>query len=159
MDDSLVKNEDQKDVVDILLSLQKDKLARSPIDRAVIKESLRLHPPAPILMPRMSSQDVKINGYDIKTSTQVLVTAWQIGRDRKSYDQPDEYGPERFLDSALDYKGNDFQLFRSAQEDDAAQGFGLPDGARGEDLDMTENIGAALHRKYPLKVVAITFSD
>lgn len=78
--------------------------------KAVIKESLRLHPPAPILLPRMSSQDVKINGYDIKANTQVLVNAWQIGRDRKSYDQPEEYRPERFLDGAIDYKGNDFQF-------------------------------------------------
>lgn len=37
MDDSLVKNEDQKDIVDILLSLQKEKLAHSPIDRVSIK--------------------------------------------------------------------------------------------------------------------------
>ncbi|CAN6560740.1 hypothetical protein C1H46_034796 [Malus baccata] len=246
MDDALIKNEDQKDLVDVLLCLQKERvhMADSPIDgvsikaiildmfvagtdtsftllewtmselfrhpmimeklqnevrgivgnktdiikeddlvgmhylKAVIKETLRLHPPVPLLVPRMSSQDATINGYIIKANTQVIVNAWQIGRDPKSYNNPEEYEPERFLNSTLDYKGNDFQYipfgagrrgcpgiqFAMAVQEIALANlmhkfdWALPNGAGGEDLDMTESTGASVRRAYPLKVVAIPYS-
>ncbi|KAK9939933.1 hypothetical protein M0R45_016613 [Rubus argutus] len=143
--------------------------------KAVIKETLRLHPPIPLLVPRKSTQDVKINGYDIKANTQVIVNAWKIGRDSKSYHKPEEYDPERFLiHSGIDYKGNDFQLipfgagrricpgiqFAMAINEIALANlvhkfnWALPGDARSDDLDMTESIGLTIHRKYPLKVVA-----
>ena len=88
--------------------------------KAVLKETIRLHPPIPLLVPRKSSQNVKINGFDIKAGTQVLVNAWQIARDPKSYHNPEEYDPERFMiHSGIDYKGNHFELipFGSGRED------------------------------------------
>ncbi|PRQ17175.1 putative cytochrome P450 [Rosa chinensis] len=148
--------------------------------KAVIKETLRLHPPIPLLVPRKSTQDVKINGYDIKANTQVIVNAWQIGRDSKSYHNPEEYDPERFLNthSGIDYKGNDFQLipfgagrricpgiqFAMAINEIALANlvynfnWTLPGGAKCEDLEMSESTGVTIHRKYPLKVVAIPYS-
>ncbi|KAJ6375459.1 hypothetical protein OIU77_000443 [Salix suchowensis] len=78
--------------------------------RAVIKETRRLHPPIPLLIPREASQDVKINGYDIAVGTMVMINAWAIGRDPTTWDQPKEYRPERFLNSSVDFRGNDFQL-------------------------------------------------
>lgn len=65
--------------------------------KAVIKEALHL--------PRVSTRDVEINGYNIESKTQVLVNVWQIGRDPKSYDKPKEFDPERFVNSGVDYKG------------------------------------------------------
>ncbi|PRQ31547.1 putative cytochrome P450 [Rosa chinensis] len=140
--------------------------------KAVIKETFRLHPPFPLLVPRMSNQNVKINGYNIKANTQVMVNAWAIGRDPNSFINAKQYEPERFLNSAIDYKGNDFELipFGSGRRGCPGMHFPvvvveivlanivhkfdwiLPDGARAEDLDMSESITA--HRKYPLKVVA-----
>ncbi|PQP92532.1 cytochrome P450 71A8 [Prunus yedoensis var. nudiflora] len=69
---------------------------------AVIKETLRLHPPVPLLLPQISSRDVTINGCDIKAYTQVFVNAWWTGRDPKSFESPNRYEPERFLDSVVD---------------------------------------------------------
>ncbi|KAM1225724.1 hypothetical protein ACFX13_045156 [Malus domestica] len=243
MDGDHVKNEDEKDLVDVLLSLQKANVLAIPIDlvcikaitldvftagtdtistalewtmsellrhprvmkklqnevrgivgnktdlteddlvgmhylKAVIKETLRLHPPLPLLMPRMSSQDVKISGYDIKANTQVIVNAWQIGRDPKSYNNPEEYEPERFLSNDIDYKGTDYELipfgtgrrgcpgiqFAAAVKEIVLASlvhkfdWALPGGSRGEDLDMTESPGGTVHKKYPLKVVAIPYS-
>ncbi|KAM5585820.1 cytochrome P450 736A117-like [Rosa sericea] len=144
--------------------------------KAVIKETLRLHPPVPLLLPRIATQDAKINGYNIMSGTQVFVNAWQIGRDPKSYKEPTEFKPERFLNNAIDYKGNDgfqfipfgagrrgcpgIQFAMAVQEIALANlihkfDWVLPNGARGEDLDMTENTSATVHRKYPLKAVAV----
>ncbi|KAF5764314.1 putative cytochrome P450 [Helianthus annuus] len=56
-------------------------LEKMPYLKAVLKESLRLHTPAPLLVPRKSMQDIKLMGYDIAEGTQVIINAWAIGRD------------------------------------------------------------------------------
>ncbi|KAM1225718.1 hypothetical protein ACFX13_045152 [Malus domestica] len=106
------------------------------------------------------------------------MTRVNIGRDPKSYNNPEEFEPEMILSSDIDYKGNDFEviLFGAGrrgcpgiQFDVAVKEIALanlvhkfdwplPGGARGEDLDMTESTGATVHRKYPLKAVAILYS-
>ncbi|KAL6177541.1 hypothetical protein ACLB2K_049067 [Fragaria x ananassa] len=146
--------------------------------KAVIKETFRLHPPAPLLLPRLSTREVKINGYNIKANTQVIVNAWHIGRDPNTYKNPEEFERERFLtQNDIDYRGNDFQLipfgagrrtcpgiqFTTAVNEIALANilhkfnWELPDGAKGQDLDMTESTGITTHRKNPLKVVAVPY--
>ncbi|KAL6125983.1 hypothetical protein ACLB2K_074034 [Fragaria x ananassa] len=148
--------------------------------QAVMKETLRLHPPVPLLMPRKATQDVKVQGYDIKANTVVIVNAWQIGRDPKSYDNPEEFEPERFLitNSDTDYKGKDFQLIPFGAGKRGCPGinfamdvneivlanlvhkfdWSLPDGVKPRDLDMTESCGLTKRRKYPLKAIAVSHS-
>ncbi|XP_010421801.1 PREDICTED: cytochrome P450 71A20-like isoform X1 [Camelina sativa] len=76
----------------------------------VIKEVLRLHPPAPLL-PRLLSEDVKLHGYDIATGTQVLINLWTIQRDTKTWGaDAEEFRPERHLDSPLDFQGQNFSF-------------------------------------------------
>ncbi|PRQ17062.1 putative cytochrome P450 [Rosa chinensis] len=150
--------------------------------KAVIKETLRLHPPLTLLMPRISMQDVKINGYNIKANTQVLVNVWQIGRDPESFNyKPVEFEPERFLNanSGISYKGTDFELipfgagrrlcpgiqFASAVDEIALANlmhkfdWTLPGGVTIEDIDMTETAGITAHKRDPLKAVAIPYSS
>ncbi|KAI3512865.1 hypothetical protein L1887_20186 [Cichorium endivia] len=86
-----------------------EELEKSQYLKAVIKESLRLHPPAPFLIPRKSTQDVKLNGYDIPTGTQVIINAWAIGRDPATWDDPEEFMPERFLNSSIEYSDLNFE--------------------------------------------------
>ncbi|EAZ05314.1 hypothetical protein OsI_27518 [Oryza sativa Indica Group] len=76
--------------------------------KAVIKETLRLHPPAPLYIPHLSREDCSISGYMIPTGIRVFVNAWALGRDAKFWDMPDEFLPERFMDSNIDFKGHDF---------------------------------------------------
>lgn len=142
-----------------------------PFLKAVLKETLRLHPPVPLLVPRESMQDIKLNNYDIRGGTQVIVNAWAIARDPTYWDNPQEFQPERFLNSSVDYKGHDFQLipFGSGRRGCPGTHFAMAvneivlanlvgqfDWALPEDLelDMSETIGLTMHRKMPLLVVA-----
>nr|AQY76221.1 cytochrome p450 [Thapsia garganica] len=142
--------------------------------KAVIKETLRLHPPIPLLVPRAAREDVKLNGYDITAGTMVITNAWAIGRDPATWNEPEEFQPERFLNSSIDFKGQDFQLIPFGAGRRACPGIAFamatnefvlanllhkfdwkfPDGRNGEDLDMSERPSAAVQRKVPLLAVA-----
>lgn len=78
--------------------------------KAVLKEVLRLHPPAPLLLPRESIDDCQIGGYEIPKKTRVIINSWAIARDPKIWDMPNEFIPERFLNNSIDFKGQDFEL-------------------------------------------------
>nr|GMD31385.1 cytochrome P450 71A3-like [Ipomoea batatas]GMD49285.1 cytochrome P450 71A3-like [Ipomoea batatas] len=78
--------------------------------KAVIKETLRLHPPIPLLVPRKAFHDVKLMDFHVATGTQVIVNSWAIGRDPIVWENPEEFKPERFLYSNVDYKGMHFEL-------------------------------------------------
>lgn len=145
--------------------------------KAVIKETSRLHPPVPLLVFRESTQDVRINGYDIAARTQVIINAWAIQRDPCFWKEPNEFRPERFLTCAIDFKGKDFELIPFGAGRRSCPGilfatmgielvlanlvyafdWALPDGAKGETLDMTESAGLTVHRKDPLLAVATPY--
>ncbi|VYS58663.1 unnamed protein product [Arabidopsis thaliana] len=78
--------------------------------KLVIKETLRLHPAAPLLLPRETMADIKIQGYNIPRKTLLLVSAWSLGRDPKYWKNPEEFNPERFIDCPVDYKGHSFEF-------------------------------------------------
>ncbi|KAJ3696882.1 hypothetical protein LUZ61_000587 [Rhynchospora tenuis] len=77
---------------------------------AVIKETLRLHPPGPVAVPRQSIEESRIIGYTIPKGTTVFVNIWSINRDPKYWECPDEFRPERFIGSTVDFWGNNFQF-------------------------------------------------
>ncbi|EXB94456.1 Cytochrome P450 71A1 [Morus notabilis] len=142
--------------------------------KAVIKETFRLHPPAPVLVPRESMEHVTTDGYDIPAKTRIFVNAWAIGRDPESWEDPEAFKPERFMGSSIDFKGQDFELipFGAGRRICPAMTFGtasvelalaqllhsfdweLPPGVAAKDLDMTEVFGITMHRKASLIVLA-----
>ncbi|XP_024029896.1 cytochrome P450 71D11 [Morus notabilis] len=75
-----------------------------------IKETFRLHPPGPFLLPRESKEDCVLNGYYIPAKTKVIINAWAIGRDPEYWTEPEQFYPERFIDSSIDFKGTNFVL-------------------------------------------------
>ncbi|KAJ0969562.1 hypothetical protein J5N97_022439 [Dioscorea zingiberensis] len=77
--------------------------------KAVIKEILRLHPPAALLIPRESMDSCQLEGYEIPKKTRVVINVWAIARDPKVWENPNEFIPERFLNNPIDFKGQDYQ--------------------------------------------------
>ncbi|PIA38485.1 hypothetical protein AQUCO_02800295v1 [Aquilegia coerulea] len=64
---------------------------------AIVKETLRLHPIAPILIPKYTSKSCTIGGYNVPKGTKIIVNAWAIQRDSTYWNNPLEFQPERFL--------------------------------------------------------------
>ncbi|XP_075662320.1 cytochrome P450 CYP736A12-like [Castanea sativa] len=133
----------------------------------VIKESFRLHPVAPFLIPRESMEDIEISGYYIPKKSLVIINSWAIGRDPHVWsDNVEEFYPERFINSNIDLKGRDFQLipFGSGRRGCPGLQLGLttvtyvlaqllhcfdwvlPNGMLPNDLDMSEKFGLSMPR-------------
>ncbi|KAG7567581.1 Cytochrome P450 superfamily [Arabidopsis thaliana x Arabidopsis arenosa] len=78
--------------------------------KLVVKEIFRLHPAVPLLLQRETLSHVKIQGYDIPAKTQMMINIYSIARDPKLWENPDDFNPDRFLDSSIDYRGLNFEL-------------------------------------------------
>ncbi|XP_059283473.1 cytochrome P450 71D10-like [Lycium ferocissimum] len=142
--------------------------------QSVIKETMRLHPPVPLLLPRESREPCEINGYKIPAKTRVIVNAWAIGRDPKQWSEPEKFHPERFLDSTVDYMGHDFRFLPFGAGRRICPGilFGLADielplaqllyhfdwklpGE--EELDMTEKFALTVRPKNHLQLIPVPY--
>ncbi|CAN6299285.1 unnamed protein product [Urochloa humidicola] len=78
--------------------------------KLVIKEALRLHCPLPLVLPRKCRETCKVMGYDIPKGTSVFINVWAICRDPKYWDDVEEFKPERFEKSSMDYKGTNYEF-------------------------------------------------
>lgn len=143
---------------------------------SVIKETLRLHPSFPLLLPRESREHCEINGYQVPVKIKVIINAWAIGRDPKRWTEPETFYPERFLNSSIDFKGNDFEYIPFGAGRRMCPGilfalpnielplakllyhfdWKLPSGLRHEDLDLTETLGATVRRRDDLILIPIS---
>lgn len=141
--------------------------------KAIIKETMRLHPPVPLLVPRESMAKCTLHGYEIPAKTRVLINTYAIGRDAESWENPLEYNPDRFMGEAIDFKGQDFRFlpFGGGRRGCPGYSFGLasveislarllyhfdwslPQGVGAEDVDLSEIFGLATRKGSPLKLV------
>ncbi|TVU00037.1 hypothetical protein EJB05_54530, partial [Eragrostis curvula] len=156
-------------------NVTEDDLAQMKYLKLVIKETLRLHVPGPLLMPRECRESCKILGYDVPKGTTVLVNAWSITRDPKYWKDPEEFKPERFEFSTIDFKGMDFEyipfgagrrmcpgmMFALANMELVLAAllyhfdWKLPDGLKPSELDMTEEMGITVRKKNDLHLLRI----
>ncbi|KAL9147223.1 hypothetical protein ABFS82_13G159600 [Erythranthe guttata] len=144
--------------------------------KSIIKETLRFHPPLPLLLPRKCREKCEIDGYEIPVDTKIIVNAWAINRDPKYWKNADCFEPERFLDKLVDYKGNHFEYipFGAGRRICPGMSLGvanvelplamflyhfdweLGDGMKlNEELDMEEGFGLSVGRKNGLLVVPV----
>ncbi|XP_027102417.1 5-OH-xanthotoxin synthase-like [Coffea arabica] len=153
--------------------LDEDDVQMLPYLKAVVKETFRLYPAVPLLVPRETIGKCTIDGYDIQPKTLVYVNAWGIARDPDYWENPDEFLPERFLNSTVDVRGQDFQLIPFGAGRRGCPGYPmglvtvelvlanilhsfdweLPPGMKKEDIDTDALPGLTMNKKNDLWLV------
>ncbi|XP_059295872.1 cytochrome P450 98A3-like [Lycium ferocissimum] len=139
----------------------------------VVKESLRLHPPTPLMLPHMAGNNAKVGGYNIPKGSIVHVNVWALGRDPRIWKDPLQFWPERFMKEDVDMKGHDYRLLPFGSGRRTCPGtklainlvtsmlahllhhfiWSLPNGVEVEDVDMMESPGMVTYMQTPLHVV------
>lgn len=146
--------------------------------KMVVKETFRLHPPSVMLIPHLTMKHCKIGGYDISPNTRIHVNAWALGRDPKAWKNPEEFYPERFVDSDIDFRGQHYGFVPFGAGRRICPGltlgatsvefilsnllycfdWELPSGMKNEDISIEEEVGLTVHKKIPLLLVPIKYN-
>ncbi|XP_022851321.1 cytochrome P450 CYP736A12-like [Olea europaea var. sylvestris] len=139
----------------------------------VVKETFRLHPVAPLLIPHYSLEDCTVDGYHIPKDARIIVNTFALGRDPNAWTDPEKFNPERFVGSSIDLRGQHFQLlpFGSGRRGCPGMQLGLimvrfivaqlvhcfdwklPNNMLPSELDMTEEFGVVVARAEHLMAV------
>nr|QNN89151.1 cytochrome P450 [Achyranthes bidentata] len=157
-------------------SVQESDISHLPYLQAIVKETFRLHPAVPFLVPRRVHSDVELSGFTVPKNAQVLVNVWAIGRDPNIWERPNSFEPERFLGSEIDVKGRNFELipFGAGRRlcpgsplairmlhlmlGSLIHGFDwkLEGGISPEEMDMEEKFALTLEKAQRLRAIPIT---
>ena len=151
-------------------------ISKFPFLQAVVKETFRLHPPAPFLVPHKAETDVELCGFTVPKNAQILVNVWAMGRDSSIWTNPNLFMPERFLEQDnIDFKGQDFELIPFGAGRRICPGlplagrmvhlmlaclvhdfnWKLADEMKPKDMDTSETFGISLHNANPLRAIPI----
>ncbi|KAI3767296.1 hypothetical protein L2E82_17391 [Cichorium intybus] len=139
---------------------------------AIIKETLRLYPAAPLGVPHQSVDDCVVGGYSIPKGTRLMVNLYKMQRDPNTWSDPLEFRPERFLASHkdIDYKGKHYELLPFGSGRRMCPGILFAQQAMGltlasflqqfvlknpsdEPIDMSETTGLTISKSTPLDVL------
>ncbi|XP_045832603.1 cytochrome P450 CYP82D47-like [Trifolium pratense] len=140
--------------------------------RAIFKETLRLYPSAPILVPHEGTEDCYIQGYYVPKGTRVFANVWKLHRDSSIWSEPENFSPERFINEngEIDHESHHFKYLPFGLGRRACPGsmfatqvchitlarllhgfdFEVP---MNEVVDMREGLGITLPKLTPLEVV------
>ncbi|XP_010906241.1 cytochrome P450 81Q32 [Elaeis guineensis] len=139
-------------------------LPKLPFLHAIINETLRLYPPAPILPAHESSEDCIVGGYRVPRGTVLLVNAWAIQRDPRLWPEPTSFRPERLSEAGRENEPHGMLPFGLGRRGCPGEGLamrvvGLALGAlvqcfewdcSGEPVDLSEGAGLTMPKAEPL---------
>ncbi|XP_072963461.1 cytochrome P450 93A2-like [Typha angustifolia] len=142
-------------------------ISNLPYLQAIVKETIRLHPAGP-LIPRMSTEDCTVGGYDIPAETRLFINVWAINRNPNYWKDPLKFYPERFIEGeqqATDLRGQYFHMLPFGSGRRSCPGASLAllvvhstlaamiqcfDWKVNGPIDMAEGQGLTLRRAQPL---------
>ncbi|KAJ0971148.1 hypothetical protein J5N97_019107 [Dioscorea zingiberensis] len=150
-----------KEVIGSEKEVDESDIAKLQYLQAVVKETLRMHPPAPFLLPRLAESNVELGAYTVPKGARILVNVWAIGHDSQVWPDAQVFKPERFLDKEIDFRGRDFEFTPFGAGRRMCPGiplgyrmvhlmlasllqrfeWRLPDGIKPETMDMSEAFG------------------
>ncbi|KAJ7566798.1 hypothetical protein O6H91_02G119000 [Diphasiastrum complanatum] len=164
--------EEVDSVVGLDRLVQESDLPYLPYMHATIKETMRLHPPVPLLVLHYSPVASHLGGYKIPAGSNIMVNSWAIGRDPKLWNNPEEFNPDRFLGIDIQLVGGkQFQFLPFSTGRRQCPGYplaaiqvpltlaclihafnwGPPAGQKPEDINMDETMGLVCYRAVPLE--------
>lgn len=154
---------------------------RLPYLRAVVMESMRLHPPSPMLMPHLAMADgAEVGSFAVPSGTKVIVNLWAVMRDPALWPEPEAFSPERFVGACdADFRGGkekdrlEFMPFGAGRR--ACPGtpmatrvvtlllasmlhafeWRLPEGMQPGDVDVRDRFGTSLNMVTSLRAVPV----
>nr|XP_023884318.1 geraniol 8-hydroxylase-like [Quercus suber] len=150
--------------------VEESHIHKLPYLYAVMKETLRLHPALPLLVPHCPSETCTVGGYTIPKGSRIFVNVWAIQRDPSIWENPLNFDPERFLKSKWDYSGSDFNYFPFGSGRRICAGTAMAERMvmyslatllhsfdwklpQGEKLDLIEKFGIVLKKKTALVAI------
>ncbi|KAK1604358.1 hypothetical protein QYE76_028031 [Lolium multiflorum] len=152
-------------------------IGRLPYLRAVLMESMRLHPPSPLLMPHEAmAEGAEVGGFAVPKGAMVIINLCAVMRDPAAWTQPDEFVPERFIGVDMDFRVKDrFEFMPFGAGRRACPGmpmatrvvtlilasllhrfqWRLPEGMKPSDVDVRDRYRTSLNMVTPLKAVPV----
>lgn len=150
--------------------------------RCVVRETFRMHPAGPFLIPHESVRATTINGYHIPAKTRVFINTHGLGRNTAVWgDDVDEFQPERHLSAANGSRveithGADFKIlpFSAGKRKCPGAPLGVTlvlislarlfhcfdwaplDKLRPEEVDTREVYGMTMPKAHPMLAIATT---
>ncbi|XP_047320828.1 cytochrome P450 76T24-like [Impatiens glandulifera] len=163
------------------LIIEESDISKLPYIQLVVKETLRLHPPSPFMVPHRAEAEFEIVDMEgkylfrVPKDAKILVNIWEIGRDPKVWEDPHAFIPERFLKSEFDFNGQDFRFFPFGSGRRSCLGmvlgekmvhmllislllsfdWKLEEGINPQDIDMDDKFGITMEKAIPLRAIPI----
>ncbi|CAA0827068.1 Cytochrome P450 703A2 [Striga hermonthica] len=158
--------------------VQESDLAHLNYLRCIVRETFRMHPAGPFLIPHESTRSTTINGYYIPKRTRVFINTHGLGRNTNIWDRVDVFEPERHLSadgSRVEIShGSDFKIlpFSAGKRKCPGAPLGVtlvlmalarllhafdwspPEGLRPQDIDTSEVYGMTMPKAQPLLALA-----
>lgn len=146
-----------------------------PYLQAIVKETLRIHPPGPLLSwARLAVRDVYVGDNFVPAGTTAMVNMWAITHDPRVWAEPEKFKPERFIEEDISIMGSDLRLapFGSGRRVCPGKAMGLAtvnlwlaqllqsfewvaSEEAAANVDLTESLKLSMEMKNPLVCKAI----